>query len=675
MRVTDHYEVGDVVLGNWTLVKRIGKGSFGTVFEAQRKEFGITYRAAIKIITIPYSQSEINNARSEGMDENSITEYYRDMVSDIVQEIALMSKFKGTANVVAYEDHAVIEHKDCISWDVLIRMELLTPLLKYTEKRQLSDEEIIHVGMDICNALEMCQKYNIIHRDIKPENIFVSEFGDFKLGDFGIARTIEKTTGELSKKGTYSYMAPEVYNDKEYDSSVDIYSLGIVMYRLLNCNRTPFLPLPPHNITYLDREAALVRRMNGEPLPTPANAQGRLAEIVLKACAICPKDRYSSPLFMKMELEALLTGRRAGIFWDNARTTKKTEGSVDRRIEISERNTDETFSEGTVLDKPSDSFQIRKERGNDNDEHYGKKYSKKWIKVFLSVAILLICCWVTYFAGGKFSKQENVTVHETQSENSIPITTVKSGLSDSIDQKKATETRKGSTPPIDAAKAQKESNATPTEATNDSSFAAGDVITFGRYEQDNNRQNGSEPIEWLVLDVQNEKALLLSKYALDAKPYHDRYGSITWEDCSLREWLNGDFLNAAFSEAEKNSVLTAEIDNSKSQGYHEWRTDGGNSTVDKVFLLSDAEAWFYFGSDVDRRCTPTAYASAMGADFKTENGEQYATGWWLRSPGENEYSAEYVNFRGDHISNVVGNGYVSIRPAVWVSSTAELKPQ
>lgn len=115
MRVTDHYEVGDVVLGNWTLAKRIGKGSFGTVFEAQRKEFGITYRAAIKIITIPYSQSEINNARSEGMDENSITEYYRDMVSEIVQEIALMSKFKGTANVVAYEDHAVIEHKDRIT--------------------------------------------------------------------------------------------------------------------------------------------------------------------------------------------------------------------------------------------------------------------------------------------------------------------------------------------------------------------------------------------------------------------------------------------------------------------------------------------------------------------------------------------------------------------------------
>lgn len=207
------------------------------------------------------------------------------------------------------------------------------------------------------------------------------------------------------------------------------------------------------------------------------------------------------------------------------------------------------------------------------------------------------------------------------------------------------------------------------------SFSAGDIVSFGRYEQDNNRQNGSEPIEWLVLDVQNGKALLLSKYALDAKPYHDQYGSITWEDCSLRKWLNGDFLNTAFSEAEKNSVLTAEVDNSKSQGYYEWRTDGGNNTVDKVFLLSDAEAWFYFGSNADRRCMPTAYASAMGADFKTENGKQYATGWWLRSPGENEYSAEYVNFRGDHISNVVGNGYVSIRPAVWVSSADALKPQ
>lgn len=122
---------------------------------------------------------------------------------------------------------------------------------------------------------------SIIHRDIKPENIFVSDAGDFKLGDFGIARTVEKTMSGLSKKGTYSYMAPEVYRGGAYGFDVDIYSLGIVMYRLLNNNRIPFLP------------------------PAPVNAAGRLGEIVLKACAFDPKERHASPMQMRQELEAI----------------------------------------------------------------------------------------------------------------------------------------------------------------------------------------------------------------------------------------------------------------------------------------------------------------------------------------------------------------------------------
>ena len=150
------------------------------------------------------------------------------------------------------------------------------------------------------------QKHNIIHRDIKPENIFVSDSGDFKLGDFGIARTIEKTTGGLSKKGTYNYMAPEVYKGSPYGSTVDLYSLGIVLYRLLNENRTPFLPPYPELITHRDRESALVKRFQGTPLPLPSNGRGRLGEIVLKACAYEPKERYSSPAQMRQELETVL---------------------------------------------------------------------------------------------------------------------------------------------------------------------------------------------------------------------------------------------------------------------------------------------------------------------------------------------------------------------------------
>jgi len=303
------YTPGEIVFGNWTLTRLIGEGSFGRVFEAEREDFGRVYKAAIKIITIPQSQSEIKSVMADGMDIDSVTAYYRGFVEELVDEFSIMSRLKGNSNVVSYEDHTVVQHKVGIGWDILIRMELLTPLIDYAQSTTLTRKDVTQLGIDMCKALEVCQKFNIVHRDIKPENIFVSEIGDFKLGDFGIARTVEKTTGGLSKKGTYTYMAPEIYRGDAYGSSVDVYSLGIVLYRLLNDNRTPFLPEYPAPISHSDREKALAKRISGAQLPRPKNADGRLAEIVMKACAYDPKERHSSPMQMRDELEAILYNR------------------------------------------------------------------------------------------------------------------------------------------------------------------------------------------------------------------------------------------------------------------------------------------------------------------------------------------------------------------------------
>jgi outer membrane protein OmpA-like peptidoglycan-associated protein len=166
----------------------------------------------------------------------------------------------------------------------------------------------------MCKALEVCQRFNIVHRDIKPENIFVSDIGDFKLGDFGIARTVEKTSSGLSKKGTYTYMAPEVYRGEAYNSSIDMYSLGLVLYRLLNNNRTPFFPAYPNAISHNDREKAIIERMSGAQMPAPQNADGRLAEIVLKACSYDPRNRFSSPMQMREELAAISYGQEEALF-------------------------------------------------------------------------------------------------------------------------------------------------------------------------------------------------------------------------------------------------------------------------------------------------------------------------------------------------------------------------
>ena len=337
-----YYKKYEPIFGEWSIVREIGEGSFGKVFEIERRDFGYTYKAALKAITIPQSQSEVKSVLADGMDEQSATSYFRGFVEEMVAEFVLMSKLKGHSNIVSYEDHRVVEHTEGIGWDILIRMELLTPLLDHVSKNPLSRSDVIKLGIDICKALEVCRKNNIIHRDIKPENIFISDIGDFKLGDFGIAKTVEKTTGGLSKKGTYTYMAPEVYKGEAYGASVDIYSLGIVLYRFMNNNRTPFLPPYPTPIKYADRESAMARRIKGETLPAPANADEALSRVILKACAYSPKDRYLSPSDMRRDLEALLgdveqqpdLDKTVGIF--SGKGTAKVDAPVTAATDVKE---------------------------------------------------------------------------------------------------------------------------------------------------------------------------------------------------------------------------------------------------------------------------------------------------------------------------------------------------
>ena len=289
----------------WELIEKIGEGSFGKVYKAQRTERGRSFYSAIKIISIPASKGELDSVRAEMNNEQSTREYFRNLVEDCIQEIYTMEHFCGNSHVVSFEDFKVVEYLDEIGWDISIRMEYLTSFMDYCTGKELTEKEVIKLGCDLAMALIYCRKLNIIHRDVKPENIFVSRFGDFKLGDFGIAREQAHTMSNMSKKGTYSYMAPEIYKGEKYDSSIDIYSLGIVLYKLMNQNRLPFLSLDKQLITYRDKETALARRMAGEKMPAPVNASAAFSHIILKACAYEPGKRYRKPEDMLRDLEKL----------------------------------------------------------------------------------------------------------------------------------------------------------------------------------------------------------------------------------------------------------------------------------------------------------------------------------------------------------------------------------
>ena len=190
---------------------------------------------------------------------------------------------------------------------------------------------------------------------------------------------------------------------------------------------------------------------------------------------------------------------------------------------------------------------------------------------------------------------------------------------------------------------------------------AGDYVFFGEYEQDNNTANGKEDIEWLVLEVKDGKALVISKYALDCKQYNTSYTTVTWETCPLRKWLNNDFINAAFSADEKAIIPTVTVSADKNP---EYSTYPGNATQDQVFLLSITEANKYFSSDSARQCEPTDFAVANGA-WESDSGNCW---WWLRSPGYGQLSAAGVNYVGDVYD---GGSYVyyddtAVRPALWI---------
>jgi hypothetical protein len=190
------------------------------------------------------------------------------------------------------------------------------------------------------------------------------------------------------------------------------------------------------------------------------------------------------------------------------------------------------------------------------------------------------------------------------------------------------------------------------------SVKAGDYVRFGSFPQ--NKKHDKEPIEWLVLEVKGNEALLVSRYGLVCKSYHEERADITWEDCDLRRWLNDDFLKAAFTEEEQSSIRLSEVVNDDNP---EFGTRGGNITRDRVFCLSLTEAERYFRNDAERQCRPAELARSQDAWEDVRNGGCF---WWLRSPGSLQNRAALVDTAGVSGPNgsFARNDNIVIRPAL-----------
>ena len=292
---------------DWKIVKYLGGGAYGKVYEIERNISGVREKAALKIVSRPKDANEIDDYYANGYDQESIIASYENEIRDYVQEYRLMKELQGQSNIVSCDDFTVAPHENGIGGDIFIRMELLTSLQQILKERMLSEEEIIKLGKDISRALILCESKNIIHRDIKPVNIMVSQFGDYKLGDFGVSKIMDHET-HATVMGTPEYEAPEIMHMEKYGQAVDIYSLGIMLYWLLNNRRMPFIGAD-EQITPARRSEAMEKRYAGkEKLPKPKNGSKRLKEIVLKACEYDPANRYASAQEMYDDLDALKTG-------------------------------------------------------------------------------------------------------------------------------------------------------------------------------------------------------------------------------------------------------------------------------------------------------------------------------------------------------------------------------
>ena len=362
----------------WHVVNRLGGGAFGDVFRIYRdNNMGIRTESALKVI-----QVVDNNTSSTTPPESVLT------------EIRIMEILRGAPNIVSIED--CYYRKDPGGSNLarlFIRMELLRSLediLQNSEETMksgwephqafLSVAEVCRLGIDICTALDYCEKYQIIHRDIKPANLFIDRFGNYKVGDFGVSRQVDSLEAAYTMTGigTISYMAPEIYMRMAYNHTVDIYALGLALYQLLNYGRAPFMPPYPTPLTTADFDAANYQRLKGTKIQKIPHIDKRLNKIILKACAYRSDARYQTAQEFRDALEDYLQ-----IETGNSGMNAGVAGGRD----LAGRETFAPNQAVGAVPNGSDGMNFRTDRGTMNDPRNGSFADNKTSKFYKSCVI------------------------------------------------------------------------------------------------------------------------------------------------------------------------------------------------------------------------------------------------------------------------------------------------
>lgn len=310
--------VGQTILG-YTVKEKINEGTFGTVYKVVKNNPSGQYIRALKHIQIPSERQYMSVLNSMGGNVAKADNYFSEMLQEIISEIKILNDLseKGVRHIVRYYENDIQVIDNPKHYDIYILMEYLTPLEEYIKDNEFLINDVMMLAFDILDGLKSCHENGVIHRDIKDDNIFVSENGGYKIGDFGVSKVLKDSTRAESLKGTPNFLAPEVYLGKEgYTMSVDLYSLGIVLYRLLNYGRNPFLPAFPAQYYAQDEDLAFEKRMKGEIPDLPLLGGDKIGNVIVKAIS-GDTERYQSAEEFIMDLKAAVESTDMSILQQN----------------------------------------------------------------------------------------------------------------------------------------------------------------------------------------------------------------------------------------------------------------------------------------------------------------------------------------------------------------------
>ena len=333
-------DVNQLVFAGWKIGKEIGRGAFATVYELRKGNMLRALKVVTLLSDLEGTEEEIESQLANKMEAAS-------------NEIEVNHRVSGHTNVVNYQEYEFVivwneEHTRKEGLLLYIMMERMDETLQQEIRKgtRFSEEQVIKMGKDIVTALKVCHEQRILHRDIKPANIFIADHDTYKLGDFGISKVLGDNTVAFTHTGTQAYVAPEQWNSLPYGKAADIYSVGLILYQLLNENHLPFAD---EGLT----ADSVGRRLKGETFPEPLNGSKKLKAIVMKACSYKASDRYQNADEMLQDLENLqggndsLTGEKKDPFSTKSANEEPISNISDSTSgNQSTPNTDSFISEG-----------------------------------------------------------------------------------------------------------------------------------------------------------------------------------------------------------------------------------------------------------------------------------------------------------------------------------------